>query len=173
MRFSGSKFWLALPLLLGVALAQTPVTLTLRQITAQAGYIFAGTVTAVEHSPATQPNEVATVRITYRVDQGVRGVRTGQSLAIREWAALWNSGERYHVGERVVLVLYPPSKLGLTSPVAGPLGRFPLDSSGRLKLPPEQIQTLTSDPVVGRWLRDGSRVSGRDFVRVLRRAGKE
>lgn len=173
MRFSACKFLLALSLFLGMASAQTPVTLTLRQITAQAGYIFAGTVTAVEHSPATQPNEVATVRITYRVDQGVRGVRTGQSLAIREWAALWNSGERYRVGERVVLVLYPPSKLGLTSPVAGPRGRFALDSGGTLALPPEQIQTLTSDPVVAHWLHGRSRVSGRDFVRVLRRAGKE
>lgn len=160
--------------LLGVlAAGQTPAPLTLRQITAKAGYIFAGTVTALKRVAPTQANEVGTIRITFRVDQGVRGVRTHQSLVIREWAGLWNAGERYWIGERVVLVLYPPSKLGLTSPVGGGLGRFSLDSEGGLVLPPEQTQTLASDPVVGPWLQGKDRVSGRDFVRVLRRAAKE
>src|SRR5215469_13463488 len=33
-------------------------------------------------------------------------------------------GERYRTGERVFLFLYPASKLGLTSPVAGATGRW-------------------------------------------------
>ena len=173
MRFSSCRLLVVLSLFSVLAAAQMPAPLTLRQITAKAGTIFAGTVTAVERVAAAEPNEVATIQITFRVDQGVRGVRSRQSLVIREWAGLWNAGERYQVGERVVLMLYPPSKLGLTSPVGGALGRFSLDSDGTLALPPGQLPTLVADPVVGPWLHGKDRVSGRDFARILRRAAKE
>src|SRR6202049_101923 len=87
------------------------------------GYIFAGTVKSVERV-APKGNGVATVLINFHVDQAMRGVRVGQTLAIREWAGLWESGERYGPGAQILLFLYPPSKLGLTSPVEGPMGRF-------------------------------------------------
>ncbi|MGA7930571.1 MAG: hypothetical protein WCA20_31815 [Candidatus Sulfotelmatobacter sp.] len=61
----------------------------------------------------------------------MRGTSPGQSLTIQEWAGLWTSGERDRVGERVLLFLYSPSKSGLTSPVAGAMGRFAMDSQGR------------------------------------------
>lgn len=173
MRFFSWKSLAVLSLFTLSAAAQTPAPLTLRQMTARAGYIFAGTVTGLERMAPSQPNEVGTIRITFRVDQGVRGVRARQSLVIREWAGLWNAGERYRIGEQVVLILYPPSKLGLTSPIGGAQGRFSLDHEGSLVLPPEQTQTLASDPVVGPWLQGKHRVSGRDFARVLRRAVKE
>ncbi len=100
------------------------------------GPIFSGTVLRVEHRNANSSTALATTEIRFRVDQAIRGVRKGQLLEIKEWAGLWQSGERYYPGERVLLFLYPPSKLGLTSPVAG-RGRFPIDRSGRviLKLP--------------------------------------
>ncbi|GAC1428679.1 MAG: hypothetical protein NVS1B11_11280 [Terriglobales bacterium] len=47
--------------------------------------------------------------------------------------------DRYFVGERLLLFLYPPSKLGLTSPVGGSLGRFNLDSAGNVALRPEYL----------------------------------
>ena len=53
-------------------------------------------------------------------------------MTIREWAGLWNTGERYETGERVLLFLYPKSKLGLTSPVGGKLGRYAVDAAGRV-----------------------------------------
>jgi len=34
-------------------------------------------------------------------------------------------------GQHVLLFLYPPSRLGFTSPVGGPLGEVVLDSSGK------------------------------------------
>jgi len=43
---------------------------------------------------------------------------------------LWSFGLRYRRGERALLFLYPPSRLGLTSWVGGPLGRFAVDSTG-------------------------------------------
>lgn len=152
-----------------IARSQTFRPVTLQQIAGSAGYIFAGTVTAVDFIHPTHSNEVSTVRISFRVDQGVRGVRTGQSLLVREWAGLWNQGERYHVGQKLLLALYPPSKLGLTSPVGGKLGRFLLDSNGFLVLPSEQNQILTADPVIGTWLKGRSRVRGRSLALMLRR----
>jgi hypothetical protein len=118
----------------GRATGVLPSTPSLRQLTRSSGYIFAGTVTAVGHVSATGPNELATMRITFRVEQAIRGVRAGQTLVIREWCGLWESGQRYRRGERVLLFLYRPSKLGLTSAVGGPLGRFVIDSNGQVVL---------------------------------------
>jgi hypothetical protein len=67
------------------------------------------------------------------------GVRAGQTLAIREWAALWELGERYRSGEGVLLFLYPPSKLGLTSPAMGPWGRFRIGPDGQVVIDPRRI----------------------------------
>jgi hypothetical protein len=96
------------------------------------GLIFSGTVLEVEHiAPAGSP---AITQITFRVESAIRGTRRGQVITIHEWAGLWNSGERYRAGERVLLFLYPRSKLGLTSPVGGSLGRYQVDQSGRVLL---------------------------------------
>ena len=110
-------------------------------LTLNSGYIFAGTVRSVEQMAPRTPG-VATVQINFHIDEAIRGVRTGQMLAIREWAGLWNSGERYRPGERVLLFLYPPSKLGLTSPVGGAMGRFAVGPRGRVRLPPGRIGLL-------------------------------
>lgn len=107
-----------------------PAVSGLRSLTRNAGYIFDGTVLAVEQVAPSESNSLATVQITFRVEQAIRGTRFGQVLIIREWAGLWNSGERYRPGQRILLFLYSPSKLGLTSPVGGPLGRFSVDSNG-------------------------------------------
>ena len=99
------------------------------------GYIFGGTVMKVEHIAAKSRDAVAVMRITFQVDSAIRGVSRGQKLVIREWAGLWQSGERYRPGEKVMLFLYAPSKLGLTSPVGGAMGRFRINPSGRIIVP--------------------------------------
>ena len=60
-------------------------------LTRSAGYIFAGTVQSVERV-APKGNGVATVQISFHVDQAMLGVRAGQTLAIREWAGLMGIG---------------------------------------------------------------------------------
>ncbi len=162
---------LLLCLLSFLAHAQTARAPSLHQLAASAGYIFAGTVMTVERAPAVHPNEVETVRVTFRVEEGVRGVRARQTLTIREWAGLWTSGERYRPGQRVVLMLYAPSRVGLTSPVGGAMGRFALDGDGNVAT--EEDGRLMRDPVVGPWMRGKSHASGREFVRMLRRMAKE
>jgi hypothetical protein len=91
------------------------------------GIIFSGTVTSISKIETGSQNNVGTVQVTFHVEQALRGARKGQTLVIREWAGLWNSGDRS--GERVALFLFNPGKLGLTSPVGGGArkisGRFP------------------------------------------------
>ena len=144
---------------------------SLRQLTRSSGYIFAGRVSTIERVTARATPDVATVKITFQVEQGIRGVRTGRTLVIREWGGLWEQGERYRTGERVLLFLYRPSKLGLTSPVAGASGRFPVDKAGQINLQ-DHIASLDSDPIAVR-LRGKARVSSRDFARAIRRMVEE
>jgi hypothetical protein len=99
----------------------------------------------------------------------MRGTTPGASLTIREWAGLWTSGERYRVGERVLLFLYSPSKLGLTSPVAGALGRFGMDSQGRIVMNAQHAATLAADPILG----GKTVVSYAVFTQAVRRASRE
>ena len=71
-----------------------PATPTLQQLTQRAGFIFAGTVLSVERVQPKSQNEVPIVRITFRIDQAVRGVTSRQIFTLREWAGLWNDGDR-------------------------------------------------------------------------------
>ena len=124
-------------------------------LTRHSGMIFSGTALKVEHLNPKSASAVASTRITFRVVTAIRGVRRGQVIQIREWDGLWNSGERYQPGERVLLFLYPPSRLGLTSPVAGRLGRFRVDDGGRVEVQnpsgigprpkPIQLRTLAAE----------------------------
>jgi hypothetical protein len=102
------------------------------------GRIFSGTVLQVEHRNSNSASALATTRIVFRVDEAIRNVRRGQTVEINEWAGLWQSGERYHPGERALLFFYPPSKLGLTSPVGNRTGRFAVNHAGSVtfKAPP-------------------------------------
>jgi hypothetical protein len=143
-----------------------------RPLNQSSGYIFAGTVKAIERL-APKGNGVATVQISFHVDQAMQGVHTGQMLTIREWAGLWQSDERYRLGERVLLFLYPPSKLGLTSPVRGPLGRFRIGPSGRVVLDPGRIGVRARRPSITEQLAGRTSVSPRELVRFLRSAEEE
>src|SRR6202030_2345933 len=98
------------------------------------GQIFSGTVLKIEHRNSDSSSSLATTTIFFRVDEAIRNVRRGQVVEVHEWAGLWQSGERYHPGERVLLFLYPPSKVGLTSPVGHSSGRFPVNSAGQVLL---------------------------------------
>ena len=131
-----------------------PGTIALRQDALQqlvhaAGIIFAGRVTLVgRDNPSAGPNPASTA-VTFQIEHALRGAAAGQSLTIHEWAGLWTGGERYRVGDHVLLFLYAPGKLGLTSPVSGAMGRFALDSEGKIVMGPLQMAIFAADPVLG------------------------
>ena len=107
---------------------------TLSPVLRDAARIFSGTVLKVEHRNSDSSSAIASTSIRFRVDQAIRNVRHGQIVEVKEWGGLWQSGEHYHPGERVLLFLYPPSKLGLTSPVGHRSGSFPVNSAGNVLL---------------------------------------
>ena len=131
--------------------------------------IFAAKVAAIAHRPTTSGPAFETVAITFHVENAIRGATPGEDLTIRQWIGLWSSGQRYRVGERVLLFLYPKSKLGLTSCVGWPLGRFAVDSQGRVLLTAQQLSALRQASVVG----GKSRVSFSDFALAVRQATGE
>lgn len=136
----------------------------------RAGIIFSGTVIRIQRTSAGTPGESAgTVAITFHVESAIRGTRTGDSLTITQWMGVWSGGQRYRIGERVLLFLYPPSKLGLTSSVGATVGRFAVDPSGRVRLSAQQLWAFRTDPVLG----GKSRLRMRDFASAVRRASEE
>jgi hypothetical protein len=124
---------LALPCMSAAAQCSVPVC-TLRDLVRPAAMIFSGTVTTIEFVSSTPQRNAGVVQVGFRVNEGFRGARTGEVVQISEWAGLWSSGQRYRVGDRVLLLLHAPSKFGLTSPVGGELGRFALDRRGNVVL---------------------------------------
>lgn len=147
------------------------------------GYIFDGTVLSVERVAEADPGGLGSVQITFRIEQAIRGVRNGQALTIREWGGLWNAGERYRSGERLLLFLYRPSKVGLTSPVGGPLGRFAVDLGGNVifdnarlaalslgQTPPDQTSL---DPASRAKLTGQSRMNTRTLALAIQRMARE
>lgn len=113
-----------------------------KQLSQRAGMIFAGTVVA----PATQvdSNRVLTaerlvtgtsagmapvVKLSFRVDEAIAGVEQGQVLTIREWAGASPGNRPMGTGQHFLMFLYPPSRLGLTSPVGGSMGHIALGTT--------------------------------------------
>ncbi len=136
----------------------------LRSLAQHAGTIFSGTVTSVVPVAPTSPGEIPAVAITFHVEQAIRGAVPGQPLTIREWRGLWDAAPRYRAGQRMLLFLFPRSRLGLTSTVAGSLGRFRLDASGRVLLNPQQAAAFASEPK----LKAATRIPFPEFARAVR-----
>lgn len=141
----------------------------LQQLVHAAGTIFSGTVTAIARHPATHAQTVETVAIAFHVERVIRGASPGTDLTVEQWMGLWSSGQRYRVGERVLLFLYPPSKLGLTSTVGAEIGRFRVDPAGRVMLSAQQLSAFRDDPA----LAGKSRVKFNDFALAVQRAAEE
>jgi hypothetical protein len=97
-----------------------------KQISRSAGMIFSGTVLEAETRPATKDRPLPFFLIRFRVDRAIAGVRSGQLLTVREWAGAWSTQRAMRSGERMLIFFYPPSRLGLTSPVGGLFGQVSL-----------------------------------------------
>lgn len=146
-----------------------PGTIGFPLLVRAAGTIFSGTVKAIARHTASQGEAVETVAITFHIENAIRGATPGEDLTIAQWIGLWSGGQRYRVGERVLLFLYPASKLGLTSCVGGAMGRFAIDPWGRVLFSAQHLSAFRSDPVLG----GRSRVNFSDLALAVRRANEE
>jgi hypothetical protein len=160
------------PRLIGPAVPWHPPTTPLgtyglAQLSAAAGTIFSGTVTAIALKPAssssTASSAIQTVAITFHVEQAIRGVTPGDDFTLTQWIGAWSSGQRYRVGDRLLLFLYPASKLGLTSCVGGNFGRFAIDPWGMVRFSAQHVAAFRADPLVG----GKSRVSFHSFAAAV------
>ena len=141
-----------------------------KQLSRRAGMIFAGTVlTATAPSVTTPtvttptaaadrvvPGTTPSVQLRFRVDQAIVGVEQGQILTIHEWAGAASMYRPLHSGQHILIFLYPPSRLGLTSPVGGSLGQVALDPSGK--------NVVAQKPAVATGLRNESSIQPRASV---------
>lgn len=139
------------------------------QLVQNAGTIFSGTVTRIQRRPATRGQSIETVAVTFHVESAIRGATPGRELTISQWIGLWSSGQCYRVGQRVLLFLYPRSKLGLTSSVAGTMGRFQIDAGGNVLLSAQHLAAFRRNPVLG----GKSRVRVSDFALAVKASEEE
>ena len=103
-----------------------------KQLSRRAGMIFSGTVLSTPASARTRTDyAVPAVELSFQVDRAIAGVKAGQILTIHEWAGALSNLRPLRRGDRVLLLLYPPSRLGLTSPVGGSQGQIRLDGTGQ------------------------------------------
>ena len=102
-----------------------------QQISRRAGMIFAGTVLSNSGESARAKVGETSVEIRLRVDHAISGVEPAQILTIHEWIGALLRHPAMRPGEHLLLFLYPPSSLGLTSPVSGSQGQIRLDPLGR------------------------------------------
>jgi len=144
-------------------------SLVFPQLVRAAGIIFSGQVTSIERAATASGPYRASTTVTFQVERAIRGTSPGQKLTMHEWAGVWTGGERYYVGERVLLFLHSPGKLGLTSLVAGAMGRFAMDFKGNIVMSAQDIVALAADPVLG----GKAVVSYADFAQAVRRSGGE
>jgi hypothetical protein len=119
----------------------------LHQLSDKADVIFAGQVMAIR-----RPN-AGVVEVEFRVDQAIRGCTAGTRYILREWAGLWEGdSQRYHVGQRLLMLLYAPSDAGMSSPVGGLDGAIPIRQGGAVSSVAD-VATPRQPPFVDlRWL---------------------
>jgi hypothetical protein len=133
-----------------------------RQLSRSAGMIFSGTVLAIEAQPVRKGRPLPLVLTKFRVDRAIVGTRVGEVLTVREWEGAWSMQRPMSRGERVLIFLYPPSRLGLTSPVGGRLGQVALDSRGEIvytgvPLPDSQSRLLSTEATQGVGVTSGAK----------------
>jgi hypothetical protein len=102
-----------------------------KELSRRAGMVFAGTVLSGRIQTARTDRPVPSIALRFRVDRAIAGVESGEILTIYEWTGAGPLHSPMRPGEHILLFLYPPSRLGLTSPIAGAEGQVRMDATGR------------------------------------------
>ena len=144
--------------------------MNLPQIVEDAGKIFVGRCTGVRSGEDPETGLVVTW-FTFEVLQGIKGV-LGETETIKQIGGTYEGltvtsfTSTYRVGEEVLLFVYPPSSVGLTSAVGLHQGKFTIyadEKTGKRKVTngmPENL-LFAPDPVKASKKR-GYRIKGLD-----------
>ena len=127
-----------LPLILLLALplmAQTVTDIPLDRMVGESETIFVGTV--LETRGGLDENGDIATWTTFRVDQPVRGILPGGTRTVKQFGGTAEGMSstvehmRYFTeGERVLVMFYPESRLGYTSPIGLSQGVWPVLEGG-------------------------------------------
>ena len=102
-----------------------------QKLSRRAGLIFTGTVLSSQMQSARTDRPIPSLALRFRVDHAIAGVTSGETLTIHEWIGARSLHPPMRPGDRLLLFLYPPSSLGLTSPIGGAQGQIQLDATGK------------------------------------------
>jgi hypothetical protein len=140
-----------------------------QSLSRRAGMIFAGTVLSSGPQALGRERSVPAIEVRFRVDRPIAGVAAGQFLTIHEWSGAASRHPPIRQGEHVLIFLYPPSRLGLTSPVGGALGQIALDSTSEY-VAAKQLEITPGNP---RSMSTGSVIKVSQLERAIRVARGE
>ena len=105
------------------AIAERVLGTRWKYLASRAGMIFAGTVLSAPETRTTITGTVErtlpVIELAFHVDRPIAGVAQGQIIRIHEWTGALSMHRPMRRGQRLLIFLYPPSRLGLTSPVDG------------------------------------------------------
>lgn len=111
--------------------------LSLREMVASAGYVFIGTVAQVR-SATDQHNDIVTVT-TFGIDRKMYG-EMGSSLVIKQIGGSYGGLDTklehmryFRSGEKVLVMLYPVSPIGFTSPIGLHQGVWRITNDGKVE----------------------------------------
>lgn len=100
-----------------------------KQLSCRAGMVFAGTVMNSRAQEVGTARTVPSTELSFRIDRAIAGVKSGHVLTIHEWQGAISRHRSLRNGDHVLLFLYPPSRLGFTSPIGGSQGQISLNGS--------------------------------------------
>ncbi len=153
----------AMLLLVSVGYSQRTIPLNLEQLVREAGVIVDAEVVNVE-SGRDQESGLIVTWVTLNVHENFYGSQ-GKRITFKQYGGdaegLANYPvhlPRYSKGERTILFLYKPSKVGMQSPVGMQQGKFIVQKTGTSKT---RIKNLTLNPSLFKGLSDASISDGR------------
>ncbi|MEO6801691.1 MAG: hypothetical protein ABI197_00450 [Granulicella sp.] len=124
----------------------------LKQMSAEAGVIFAGQVLSVKRQEDAGSGS-GFVDVKFHVEEAIRGCVAGATYELREWTGLWAVGsERYRVGQRLLMLLHAPGASGLSSPVGGQDGVIPITGAAAAPGPSDDFVGQGEQAVDLRWV---------------------
>lgn len=136
MRYCVCSILLCAGLALPASLPAQVMQVNLQEMIQSSGMIFAGTVLEVK-AGKDERGDIATWT-TFRVETPVRGVVPG-TVTIKQFGGTSDEGSMvlahmryFNEGEHVLLMLYPPSELGFTSPIGMGQGVWSVNDNGMI-----------------------------------------
>lgn len=147
--------------------------MTIPEMTSAAGTIIIGTVTQARGALDERGDPVTYT--TFRVEQAIKG-SPGSTFTIKQYGGvtqtvsmLINHMRYFRQGERVLVMLYPPSRLGFSSPVGLDQGAWSVEGGMVQRVSDESLGGMSATlKRYGLSVRSSQSIASATFVSILR-----